>query len=223
MASFNQPGTLHIGIIAAVVLHATAAFGLFGIAAQKAQPASNAVPIMVSMITAPVPEPVRPPEPVVVPQPVPVVKPPEPVKKKIIVAEKPVAQPAEAAPAPTPPPVAAPTPPPAAAPSQASNTPVTEPAPAAPVPPSFDAAYLDNPSPAYPAMSRRMQEQGRVILRVFVNADGTAGEIELHTSSGADRLDQSALDTVRRWRFVPAKQGNEAVAAWVLVPISFSL
>jgi protein TonB len=90
-------------------------------------------------------------------------------------------------------------------------------------PPRFDAAYLDNPSPPYPTMSRRMGEQGKVLLRVLVNADGSAAQVELKNSSGSSRLDQSALDTVKRWRFVPAKLGTQAVTAWVLVPISFTL
>jgi len=89
--------------------------------------------------------------------------------------------------------------------------------------PRFDAEYLDNPSPPYPAISRRFGEQGRVLLRVNVDAEGRAGEVQLHTSSGSPRLDQSALDTVRRWKFVPARRGQEPVAAWVLIPIAFTL
>lgn len=89
--------------------------------------------------------------------------------------------------------------------------------------PRFDADYLLNPKPVYPALSRRMNEEGRVVLRVQVRADGNAAEVQLHTSSGSPRLDQSALDTVRRWKFVPARRGDEAVAATVLVPIVFSL
>jgi len=111
---------------------------------------------------------------------------------------------APAAPAPTPP-VAAP------------------PAPVQATLPRFDAGYLDNPKPPYPSLSRRMGEQGRVVLRVHVGADGAAGEVLLHASSGSPRLDESALATVRRWKFVPARRGAEAVAAWVLVPIAFTL
>jgi protein TonB len=90
-------------------------------------------------------------------------------------------------------------------------------------PPRFDADYLDNPAPAYPALSRRMGEQGRVLLRVYVLADGNAGQVEIRESSGYERLDRAARDTVARWRFVPARQGDKAVAGWVLVPVSFSL
>jgi protein TonB len=97
------------------------------------------------------------------------------------------------------------------------------PAPAAPTPARFDANYLDNPKPTYPSISRRIGEHGRVLLRVHVAADGSATEVQLHTSSGHARLDDSALATVRRWKFVPARLGQEAVAAWVLVPIAFTL
>lgn len=100
---------------------------------------------------------------------------------------------------------------------------VTAPAVQATTPPVFSAGYLDNPSPPYPAQSRRMGEQGRVILRVLVNGAGHAEEVQLHASSGSNRLDESARDTVRRWKFLPARRGAEPVAAWVLVPISFKL
>ena len=97
-------------------------------------------------------------------------------------------------------------------------------APPVPVtPPNFNADYLDNPAPAYPALSRRMGEQGRVLLRVYVDVDGAPSKLEVRSSSGSERLDQSALDAVRRWKFAPAKQGDKAVAAWVVVPISFNL
>ena len=91
------------------------------------------------------------------------------------------------------------------------------------VPPRFNADYLQNPAPQYPPLARRMREQGKVILRVLVDADGLAERVELRTSSGSARLDQSAQDTVKRWKFVPAHQGERNVAAWVLVPITFTL
>jgi protein TonB len=97
------------------------------------------------------------------------------------------------------------------------------PGPVAVTPPVFNADYLENPSPAYPPLSRRMREQGRVMLRVLVNAKGTADDVQIRTSSGISRLDEAAQETVRRWKFVPAKRGTEAVSAWVLIPISFRL
>ncbi len=87
----------------------------------------------------------------------------------------------------------------------------------------FDADYLKNPAPAYPAMSRRLGEEGRVVLRVFVSVEGRPQQIEFKTRSGFPRLDQAAEDAVRRWQFVPARRGDKAVATWVAVPIVFNL
>lgn len=87
----------------------------------------------------------------------------------------------------------------------------------------FDADYLDNPKPHYPKVSRKLGEAGKVLLRVRVSAAGLPEHIELKHTSGFPRLDQVALDTVMRWRFVPARRGNEAIASWVLVPITFKL
>jgi protein TonB len=90
-------------------------------------------------------------------------------------------------------------------------------------PPSFDADYLDNPAPSYPSLSRRAGEEGGVLLQVHVTADGRAEQVTVSRSSGFARLDAAAVEAVRRWRFVPARQGVRAVDGWVLVPINFSL
>jgi periplasmic protein TonB len=195
------------GALVAVALHA-----VVGTAVLTYEPARSALlamaPIMVSLVAPPRPE-AKPP--VEAPQPKPVVrprpKPPEPLPL--------VTAPVEA---PSPSPVVVPPPPP----------PPPEPAPvavAAPVitAPIFAADYLDNPAPYYPVLARRAGEQGRVVLRVLVSPAGRADEVEIRTSSGYPRLDESARDTVRRWRFVPAKRGDEPVSAWVLIPISFRL
>lgn len=90
-------------------------------------------------------------------------------------------------------------------------------------PPRFDADYLNNPAPVYPPLSRRSGEEGRVLLRVQVDASGNAIALEIRDSSGSQRLDNAAIEAVRRWKFVAAKMGELNVAAWVLVPIKFSL
>lgn len=90
-------------------------------------------------------------------------------------------------------------------------------------PPQFDADYLNNPAPSYPSLSRRAGEQGRVILRVHVDIAGNADAVEIKDSCGFPRLDQAAMEAVRKWKFLAAKQGDDAIAAWVLVPITFSL
>lgn len=85
------------------------------------------------------------------------------------------------------------------------------------------AVYLSNPKPVYPNVSRRLGEQGTVMLRVFVTIAGQPAQIELKSSSGFPRLDRAALNAVRGWTFSPATRGDRAVDAWVLVPIRFSL
>lgn len=145
------------------------------------------------------------------------------VSKPAAVIESPTAlsAPAAAVPEPTPPPAAPPAPAVAAAPAAAAPT--APAAPAAVTAARFDAAYLNNPRPAYPMLSRRLREEGQVMLRVLVSADGQPARVELRTSSGSDRLDRAAQEAVARWRFVPARRGDVAVEAWVLVPIVFKL
>ncbi|MFT3907752.1 MAG: TonB family protein [Steroidobacteraceae bacterium] len=92
------------------------------------------------------------------------------------------------------------------------------------VPPSFDAAYLNNPGPRYPPTSRKLREEGEVLLRVLVRSDGSAERVEIEHSSGFFRLDAAAAEVVaQRWHFVAARQNGQPVAAWVLVPVRFEL
>jgi protein TonB len=118
-------------------------------------------------------------------------------------------------------PAAAPTA--AAAPAAAGHQrPNTTPSPVVSLP-SSDADYLNNPAPAYPRMSRRQGEQGTVVLRVFINTEGRAEKAEIRTSSGYSRLDEAALTTVQRWRYVPGKRAGVPEAMWFNVPIRFVL
>jgi protein TonB len=169
----------------------------------------EAAPILVDWIAAPRVEP-RVEPPTRLPKPKPVTVTPPPLEPLPVVAAAPEA----------PTPIVAPAPP-LAAPEPVAIAPA--PAPLAVTPPIFNAHYLDNPVPAYPVLSRRLGEQGRVVLRVLVNPGGRAEEVQVRTSSGSTRLDDSALETVKRWKFVPAKQGAEPVPAWVLIPVSFRL
>jgi len=89
--------------------------------------------------------------------------------------------------------------------------------------PDYRADYLDNPRPAYPLVARRMGYNGRVVLNVEVLAEGRAGQVLLHQSSGYEILDSSALQTVKKWKFSPAKRFGQPVTQWFLVPIKFSL
>ncbi len=87
----------------------------------------------------------------------------------------------------------------------------------------FDADYLRNPAPHYPPIAERLGEEGKVVLRVSVNPQGLADSVEIKTSSGSTRLDDSAQKTVRHWKFIPAKRGDVPVQSSVLVPIIFKL
>jgi protein TonB len=89
--------------------------------------------------------------------------------------------------------------------------------------PDYHAAYLNNPVPAYPMVARRMGWQGKVVLNVEVLESGLPGQIKLHQSSGRDVLDNAAIQAVRGWKFVAARQNGQMVAKWFLVPIPFIL
>lgn len=107
--------------------------------------------------------------------------------------------------------------------ASAASPAATAPAPAPLTAARYDAAYLKNPAPAYPPLSRRLGEEGRVLLRVQVSIEGQALAVEVKKSSGFARLDEAAAKAAVKWRFVPARQGETAVASWVEVPIQFSL
>jgi protein TonB len=90
-------------------------------------------------------------------------------------------------------------------------------------PPRFNATYLANPPPPYPASARRRGIEGAVFIDARVGVGGEARELKLATSSGDAALDSAAMDAVRGWRFVPARRGEQAVEAWVRIPLVFRL
>jgi len=208
----RDPGARYAGIAGAVAFHIVLIVALLNYAPVRHSLAKVA-PIMVSVITLPAPE----------------LKPPPP--KHRVLSKLPhteVTQRVE--PTPLPPPVVSdrvPAAPITLAAQSPPPTPVAEsviaPEPPPIVPPRFNADYLQNPAPVYPTLARRLHEQGRVLVRVLVSVEGTPERIELKTSSGFARLDQSALETIRNWKFVPARQGEQKIAAWVVVPIAFTL
>jgi periplasmic protein TonB len=172
---------------------------------------------------------IEPPAPKVVPAPPAPPKPPAPAQRAQAKAPALPAPRALAIPDNTP----APSPPPALATPEPALAPAAPPAPlaaaaATPAPatvqlPSSDADYLQNPKPPYPPMSRRLNEQGKTTVRVMIGVDGLPQRAEIARSSGFDRLDQAAMATVMRWRFVPGKRGGVAEAMWFNVPINWVL
>lgn len=92
-----------------------------------------------------------------------------------------------------------------------------------PEPPRFDMAYLSNPQPTFPAMSRKLREEGTVLLRVRVSADGEALSVDVAQSSGFARLDDAARRAVQKWKFVPSRRGDTPVEGVAMVPLVFAL
>ena len=85
------------------------------------------------------------------------------------------------------------------------------------------ADYLNNPKPEYPALSRRLGEEGKVVISVLINTQGRAEEVRLKKSSGYNRLDDAALRAVKTWGFRAGTRNGVAEAMWFDVPVLFRL
>lgn len=103
----------------------------------------------------------------------------------------------------------------------ASTTPA--PAPAKVELPNASASYLNNPKPPYPALSKRLGEEGKVVVRAWIDTSGTATRAEIKSSSGYERLDQTALQTVLNWRYIPGQRAGVPEAMWFNIPLNFVL
>jgi protein TonB len=178
LAGIGLVALIHVGLVYAL---------LTGLAYRVVQVLP--IPIETRIIAPPVPRQIeqppptptfQPPPPAFVPPPeVKIAKPPPPPKSTAITNVTPVAPPE---PRPTP----APVPP---------HEPVS-------VLPHVDIAASHTPE--YPPVSRRLGEQGTVVLEVLVDANGRAVEAKIVQSSGFPRLDQAAAEGVRRnYRFAP--------------------
>ena len=75
----------------------------------------------------------------------------------------------------------------------------------------------------YPAMSVRLNEEGRVTVKYLVDAEGNVGEVQVTGSSGKSRLDDAAIPIVKRWRFKPALQEGKPVPMWQAAVVVFRL
>ncbi len=87
----------------------------------------------------------------------------------------------------------------------------------------YKAAYLKNPKPPYPPIAVKMRLEGKVVLLVEVLSDGKAGRVGIESSSGHELLDGSALETVKKWQFAPARKDGVIVTQVVRIPITFNL
>jgi protein TonB len=208
--ALSRPSSSQRSGLLAVVIGLHAGVFLLILAARTVVPQIMEMPLVVDLLQAAPIE--KPPE----AKPLPMVK-PQPVKQQRTPSPKTPTPQIEATQSNLPAPAA-----PVATLPDPKPTPPTPPAEPL-VQPRFDANYLKNPAPNYPPLSRRMGEEGKVILRVLVSAQGSADSVEVKTSSGSQRLDDAAVNTVKLWKFIPAKRGETAVQSAVLVPIIFKL
>lgn len=233
MSELNRYGSRgSLGRNAAVVgsvvaLHVAGLWALQAGLLRRAVEVIVPVAVLSEFVTPPAPlEPLIPPAPPAPPAPAPA--PPRPTRQPRAPAPPPrlpappmpvaIADPAPAPSAPVG--VIAPQPPapPIGAPVASSAAPPAPPAPTAGAQSPGGARHFDNPEPPYPALSRRLGEEGTVLLNVLIGADGLPQKVEIKQSSGFERLDRQALNTVSHWRFAP-----RAEAAWYLQPVRFVL
>ena len=94
---------------------------------------------------------------------------------------------------------------------------------APPGPPSQELKTKSRVEPVYPPAARRAGEEGTVKLRILVDERGAPREVQVTQGSGFARLDQAAIEAVRKWRFAAATNGSTAITAWTQVSITFRL
>ncbi len=80
---------------------------------------------------------------------------------------------------------------------------------------------LEKVAPVYPDIAREAGVDGRVTVLALVGKDGRVLDAQIVKS--IPMLDQAALDCVRKWKFRPAQAEGQPAAAWVEVPVLFSL
>lgn len=193
-----------------VGLHITFIWGLWHTQIRHA--IEQTAPLFVSLIAQDPPKEEPPPSPPAPepPKPEPRIEPPP--EPQQIVSETPVVDPVEfTAPAPDPLPVE------------------PDPAPVIAVTPMIEQITLpelavacpDRSPPVYPVWSKRMREQGEVVLQVFLDTSGKVVRTEINRTSGSPRLDEAALQAVQRWRCRPATKDGQPVSAVALQSINF--
>ena len=199
-AAQRSPGSRIIGFGAVVLLHGVLIYGLIVTLAHRAIDIVP-VPIETKIITAP-PQPVEPPPP-----------PPTFVAPPQVFVPPPEVN------------IAKPPPPPrSTAPAIVTIAPPPAPAPTAPVSvqPRIDLAHSSQPD--YPPQSRRLGEQGSLVLQVMVDASGRVTDSKLVQSSGSDRLDQAALQGVKtNYRFFPGTIDGKPQPMWFTFKFTWKL
>ncbi len=227
MGEMSRPDTFTrtAGLALVVLLHGLALYALWH---HRLIPSpQEAATVFVNFITPPAPPEKQPlrkqmPEPAKVETP----RPPEPPPPRQLVAQAPVTSPAEPV-APPPPslPAVSPAPAPVTAPPAPPTPPPEAPRPAGPVTlgSELSVACPQRTPPVYPAVSRRLGEEGKVVLRVELDEGGDVSKASVQSSSGYSRLDEAALAAIKGWRCQPALRDGKPVRAVALQPFNFVL
>lgn len=198
------------GLLFVLVAHALLVWLLM---AQRLLPMpGDAVTLMVNFIVPPEITPASVPK--VPPKKAPEKSPPKPLSQQIV-AELPPVKAAEAV---------APIFPPLPNAAQIASPPPA-PLPSGPVNLSSELSIAcpERPAPAYPVMSRRLGETGKVVLRVTLDESGKVAKAVVDRSSGFNRLDEAALSAVRHWRCTAVQRNGQASMASALQPFNFVL
>lgn len=83
--------------------------------------------------------------------------------------------------------------------------------------------FIRAPDPAYPMMSRRLGEQGKVMVRALVDEQGHAVDVAIQLSSGKPRLDEAAKKAVMGALFKPYREEGRPEQVYVIVPVIFKM
>jgi periplasmic protein TonB len=79
-----------------------------------------------------------------------------------------------------------------------------------------------NPEPEYSEEARKAKYQGVVVLALIIGPDGRPRDVKVVRQLGLG-LDEKAIETVRTWRFEPAKKDGQAVSVAINVEVNFNL
>ena len=80
-----------------------------------------------------------------------------------------------------------------------------------------------NKRPKYPDLAWDRSYEGKGILEVEINENGTVDFIRIEKSSGYSVLDKAAIKAIRKWKYIPAKKGNRSIRSKLMVPFEFKL
>ncbi len=84
-------------------------------------------------------------------------------------------------------------------------------------------SILSSPKPPYPRDAFRAKQEGRVSVDIEVLSDGKVGRTLLQTTSGVSSLDESALESIKKWQYAPGSKSGKLNAQWIRVVVSFEL